>query len=210
MTELLGYLGSALVVVSLTMRSLLRLRIISLAGSATFLVYGLLIESWPIVITNAAIAVINLWYLRIEYLVRRSGHGDLGVSRIRVDSPFLVDFVRYHLDDIRRFQPDFDRLPATNEDDRHVALLLTRDGLPAGLVLGRRDGDALWIELDYVLREHRDSRLGSWLYGTGAQVFRDLGASVLKAEALTVTHDRYLTRMGFADDPDDTGYALAL
>ncbi len=50
--ELIGYVASALVVTSLAMTSVVRLRTISLAGSVTFVVYGLLIGSVPIVITN--------------------------------------------------------------------------------------------------------------------------------------------------------------
>ena len=57
---LVGYLASALVVISLTMTSVVRLRIISLLGSIAFVVYGLLIDSAPVVVTNAAIMVINV------------------------------------------------------------------------------------------------------------------------------------------------------
>ena len=65
-TELVGYLASALVVVSLAMTSVVRLRAISLVGSLAFVAYGVLIESIPIVVTNAAIAVLNVWFLRSE------------------------------------------------------------------------------------------------------------------------------------------------
>jgi hypothetical protein len=39
-TEVIGYLASLLVVASLAMTSVVRLRILSLAGSLTFIVYG--------------------------------------------------------------------------------------------------------------------------------------------------------------------------
>lgn len=198
-TEVVGYAASALVVLSLTMRSLLRLRLISLAGSATFLTYGVLIGSTPIVITNVCIAAINLWFLRKEFAVRMSGSADLGVSRIRPDSPFLRDFVEYHINDICHFQPDFS-MPV---GDDVVAMMLTREGLPAGLVVGHRDDTTLHIDLDYVLREHRDSRLGTWLYGTGSGVFREFGVRRLRADAITDAHEKYLTRAGFIPSTDD-------
>jgi hypothetical protein len=200
-TEVIGYAASALVVLSLTMRSILRLRLISLCGSATFLTYGILIESTPIIVTNLCIAAINVWFLRKEFAIRRSGHGDLGVSRIRSDSPFLHDFVEYHLDDITRFQPEF-QMPT---GDDVVALMLTRDGLPAGLVVGHLHGTTMSVDLDYVLREHRDSRLGKWLYGTGRPVFQDAGVTELRALAVTDTHDKYLRRVGFEPPADKTG-----
>lgn len=199
--ELVGYLASALVVVSLAMTSVVRLRMVSLAGSITFVVYGTLIDSVPIMITNGSIAVINVWFLRKEF---RSGapHGrDLGVSHIRPDSPFLADFIAFHLIDIHRFQPDF-HLPT---GDEVVSLLLNRDGLPAGMLIGRRDGSTLTIDLDYVLGPYRDSRLGRWLYGPGAQVFRADGIDQLRSAGTTDTHRKYLERVGFhpsSDNPD--------
>lgn len=204
-TEALGYVASALVVLSLTMRSILRLRLISLCGSVTFLTYGILIDSVPIIITNGCIAAINLWFLRREFAIRRSGHGDLGASPIRSDSPFLRDFVEYHLDDIRAFQPEF-QMPT---GDDVVALMLTRDALPAGLVVGHLHDHTMHIDLDYVLREHRDSRIGKWLYGAGRGVFRDAGVDELRAVAVTTAHDKYLRRVGF-DPPADTTGEFAL
>ena len=70
--ELVGYLASILVVVSLAMTSVVRLRMVSLAGSVVFIAYGLLIEAPPIVGTNVAIAALNLWFLRAELGGRRN------------------------------------------------------------------------------------------------------------------------------------------
>ena len=205
--ELVGYLASALVVLALTMTSVVRLRMVSLAGSITFFVYGTLIDSVPIMITNGSIAVINVWFLRKEFASGGPHGRDLGVSHIRADSPFLADFVAFHLIDIHRFQPDF-HLP---KGDDVVTLLLNRDGLPAGLLIGRRDGSTLTIDLDYVLGAYRDSRLGRWLYGPGATVFRADGIDQLRSAGTTDTHRKYLERMGFRASPDEPDlYTLAL
>lgn len=191
--ELVGYLASLLVVISLTMTSVVRLRMISLAGSLTFIVYGILIESAPIMLTNGAIAVINLWFLRKEFAAGSRGGRDLGASAIRPDSPFLRDFVAFHLDDIHRFQPDF-TMPT---GDDVFTLMLNRDGLPAGFLVGRRNDDMLMIDLDYVLGPYRDSRIGQWLFGAGADVFRHAGIDTLRTTADTDTHRKYLQRIGF-------------
>lgn len=193
----IGYLASALVVISLTMTSVVRLRFISLLGSITFLVYGLLIESAPIVITNAAIIVINAWFLRKEFASGMTGGVDLGASHIRTDSPFLRDFVDFHLADIHRFQPDF----ALPTGDDVTAWLLNRDGLPAGLLIGRCEGTTLTIDLDYVLGPWRDSRLGNWLFGRGADVFRRDGITTVRSHGSTEAHRKYLERMGFHPVP---------
>lgn len=189
--ELVGYLASALVVASLAMTSVVRLRTISLAGSVTFVVYGSLIGSVPIIVTNASIALLNVWFLSREL----GGRRDLGAVVVPHDSPFLLDFLTHHASDIARFQPEYD--PHTTHD---FALVLTRDGLPAGVVLGDRHGDRLDIALDYVLKPYRDSRLGSWLYGGGSGVFRSAGITELTSPAGRDTHPGYLLRVGFQYD----------
>ena len=199
-TELVGYLASALVVLALTRTSVVRLRILSLLGSLAFIGYGSLIGSVPILITNTCIALINLWFLRKEFVGGVGGGFALGASVVRSDSAFLRDFVQYHLDDIRKFQPDFS-LPS---GDDVFALMLTRDSLPAGLVVGRRqDAATLRIDLDYVLADYRDSRLGQWLYGPGTEVFRDAGISSLVADATTSAQHQYPERIGFDRRRDD-------
>ena len=187
--EVVGYLASALVVLSLTMSSVVRLRTISLVGSVAFTAYGLLIASVPIILTNLAIAAINIWFLRTEL----GGHRDLNASPIAVDAPFLVDFVDFHLDDIHKFQPGFS-LPT---GPGAVALLLTRDSLPAGVVIGVLVEDSLRVDLDYVLRPYRDSRLGLWLYGRGSDVLRSLGAARVVSSPGNDAHRAYLERVGF-------------
>ena len=190
--ELVGYLASALVVTSLAMTSVVRLRLISLAGSVTFTTYGFLIGSVPIIITNASIACLNIWFLSREL----GGRRDLGAVVVPADSPFLADFLANHARDIRVFQPEYD--PSHVPD---VAIVLTRDGLPAGVVLGDRHGECLDITLDYVLRAYRDSRLGHWLFGAGAGVLRDAGFETVTTPGGNETHRHYLARVGFDRDP---------
>lgn len=192
-SELIGYLASVLVVASLAMTSVVRLRLLSLAGSVTFVVYGVLIDSIPILVTNGAIAALNIWFLSKEL----GGRRDLGTVVVPPDSPFLLDFLAHHTNEIARFQPDYD--PTTVPS---FALVLTRDGLPAGVLLGEQVGARLDIELDFVLRAFRDSSIGRWLYGPGAVVFRRAGIEQLTATALSDAHRGYLARVGFVDDPE--------
>jgi hypothetical protein len=192
--EAVGYLASALIVLSLAMTSVVRLRWISLAGSTLFAVYGVLIGSIPIVVTNGAIAILNVWFLRREL----APSVELDVARIDGDGPFLSGFLARHLEDIHRFQPEF-LTPVSGLD----AYLLYRDRRPAGVLMGRREGSRLEVELDYVLPEYRDSRLGRWLFGPGAAVFTADGVERLVTRPGTDPHRSYLERMGFRETGDE-------
>ncbi len=190
-TELIGYVGSALVVASLAMTSVVKLRAISLAGSVAFIAYGILLESPPLVVTNVAIAGINVWFLRQELGGRRA----LRATVVPVDDPFLIDFLGYRLADIHRFQPGF-ALPS-NQGGNSVALLLMRDGLPAGALLGRQEGTDLHVTLDYVTKPFRDSQISQWLYGKGSGVFRRLGVERVISAPGEDEHSTYLAKAGF-------------
>ena len=111
-----------------------------------------------------------------------------------VDSPYLGDFLRFHLADIRRFQPSFE-VPAAADDV--VAMLLMRDGLPAGALIGRQQGSDLVVVLDHVTKPYRDSQLSTWLYGKGSGVFRKIGVARLVTAPGADFHRAYLERIGF-------------
>lgn len=191
--ELIGYLASALIVLSLLMASVLKLRIINLVGASVFTAYGLLISSWPVILTNAAIVVIDIYYL-VVMLRDRAKRGYFEVVDVPAASPILRRFVDFHLDDIRRFQPSF----AGVVDDHHAWMVL-RDAIPVGVVVGERDGERLRLHADYVTPEHRDFTAGSVLFG-GSGAFQDVGTSVVESLGETDAHRRYLARMGFERD----------
>ena len=62
-TEWIGYIASVGVLLSFLMRDIKKLRIVNSIGCIFFIVYGILLESIPIIGTNIAIVGINFYYL---------------------------------------------------------------------------------------------------------------------------------------------------
>lgn len=62
-TDWVGYLASALVLVSFLMKNLKNLRLVNTLGCSAFVVYGFLLGSVPVIVTNLAIIGINFYYL---------------------------------------------------------------------------------------------------------------------------------------------------
>ena len=61
--EIIGYLASAFVLLSFIMKEMTKLRIVNIIGCTFFIAYGILLLSWPIIITNVAIVCVNVFYL---------------------------------------------------------------------------------------------------------------------------------------------------
>ena len=67
--EVVGYAASALIVISITQKSIFRLRLLGFVGSLVFLAYSIVIAAYPIAVVNVIAASIHAWYLR--KLIRR-------------------------------------------------------------------------------------------------------------------------------------------
>ena len=185
---LVGYLGSALVVTSLAMRSILKLRLIGLAGAVTFVIYGYLIGAWPIVWTNVVIVLIHLHFLRE---IRKTDEY-FKVLPVRTVSNYLRHFLDHFAKDIERAWPGFEYEP---EEDT-LTLFILRDLVPAGLFVANVLGeDTLELELDYAIPGYRDFKIGRFLYA--GHVLRDLGYSAIVARTRGDQAADYLSKMGF-------------
>ena len=147
--ELIGYVASVLVAVSLMMRSILKLRVINLVGAVTFVVYGLLIEAYPVALVNFIIVLINLYYL---YGISRTRER-FTVLEVPPDAPYLRHVLRVHRGEIERVAPGF-ALPRA--DAAAVTTLLLRDEVPTGVFVAEREDEAEWrVGLDFVLLDER-------------------------------------------------------
>jgi hypothetical protein len=61
--EYLGYIASALLVASLTMTDVVKLRWYNLFGCIAFTIYGVAIAAVPVAFTNALLALVNAYHI---------------------------------------------------------------------------------------------------------------------------------------------------
>jgi hypothetical protein len=201
--ELLGYAASVLIVGGLLMTSVLRLRLLGLAGAVLFCAYALLIDAIPVLVTNATIVFVHLYHLQ-RILKDRAREEYFEVVPWRITGAYVPRFLRFWKNDIARFQPDFPGL-----QDEHMAFVVLRDVVPVGLVLFRPLGDGTArIDLDYVTPAHRDQRAARYVYAAGSP-FTDLGIHRVQATAQTEAHRHYLERVGFTRTGDVYELTLA-
>ena len=58
--EIFGYIGTALVLLSMMMTSMNKLRIVNIAGNAVTMIYSILVNAWPVVFLNGGIIIVNI------------------------------------------------------------------------------------------------------------------------------------------------------
>lgn len=61
--EWFGYLASFFILLSFFMKNITTLRYINSLGCIFFVTYGIFLDSWPLIITNGAIVLVNAYYL---------------------------------------------------------------------------------------------------------------------------------------------------
>ena len=186
--ELVGYAGSALVVVSMLMTSVVRLRVVNTVGSLIFMVYALIIGSYPTALMNLCLISINIFQLL--RLFRDQKEYDLVDVDLR--DGFTAHFLEKNLPDIRKWFPQFSAEHLSGD----LALLVCCSSQPASLFIGKRtQPDTLEIVLDYATPVYRDTSAGRFLYGQLRQ--RGFKTLVFRGEA--PGHVAYLAKTGYRE-----------
>jgi len=200
--QILGYAASALIAVSLMMRSVVRLRLINLMGAATFSLYGFLIGAYPVGILNMLTASINVYQL-IRLRRRRE---IFRILEVRPESQYLAYFLEFQSRDIARFVPDF----CFDEKATNLALFVLRDLVPAGLFLGTVDECRLTVHLDYAVPQYRDLKIGRYLFTDRLDFFVEHHVKEIVSPGGAPEHRAYLAQMGFTPLDDGETYQLTV
>ena len=188
--ELIGYAGSVLIAISLMMTSILRLRLINLAGSAVFSIYGLLIGAYPVAVLNGFIVVVNAFHLARIFRAKEY----FQLLPLKPDSQYLPYFLSFYREEIRRILPEFKYNPSANQ----VLLFILRDCSPVGVFIAeqRRDG-VLRVILDFVIPRYRDLKIGRFLFVERAAFFKERGIKEVIISPRTAEFGAYLVKVGF-------------
>ena len=71
--EIFGYIGTALIIVSMMMSSVVKLRIFNICGSVISTIYAVLSVAFPVVVLNLALIIINVIHLIKHFRSKRRG-----------------------------------------------------------------------------------------------------------------------------------------
>ena len=181
--ELIGYTGSILVVVSMLMTSVSKLRVVNTLGSIIFAIYALIIKSYPTAGLQVALIVINA----VKLYKLSKNKSPYTITELKKDDSYIQFFTDFYKKDISHYFPNA-------IDNFGKAYIIRCGNTPAGLLLAHEEtAGALEIDLDYTTPSYRDCSVGKFLY----QQLAKSGVKQLSIKNNIPEHTLYLKRMGF-------------
>lgn len=192
--EWLGYLASLVVLISLLMSSLVRLRWINLAGAALFSLYGFIIGALPVALVNLAIALIDIYYLYLHYSARER----FDVVEADRESELFAHLLERYGEEIEH------QLPLSLLRQCQKIFYILNESEIVGMMAGDRIGDRVDLRLDYAFPRYRDYRMGEYFFLRHPELFKARGIRKILTRAPDEPHRNYLKKMGFRP-LDETG-----
>ena len=186
--EAIGYIGSALVLVSMLMTSVVKLRFINTIGSLIFTAYALCIVSYPTAAMNFCLALINIYNLAKLFKNKKEYY----VLKLGGDYSFIDYFWNLYEKDIEKYFPEADKNAKCDE-----VYLVCYGSDTAGILLGTKKEDgSIDVKIDYTTPVYRDCSAGKYLYDyLASQHIPSLSASTTSE-----SHRKYLLKMGFSEN----------
>ena len=182
--EIAGYAGSVLVVVSMLMTSVVKLRLINAAGSVISIIYAAIVGAYPLAAMNFCLVIINT----VNLIKLFKSKKDYSIIKLNSGDAYLKYFIDSYRDDIARFFPEADLNSSCSD-----SYLICRGTESAGILLGNRKDDVIEVNVDYATPMYRDCSVGRFLYS----VLSRSGVRKLSVSSSSELHKGYLRKMGF-------------
>jgi len=194
MTDLavwMGYLASLLLAISLIVTNEMRFRWINMFGCVAFIVYGLLIGAFPVLLTNIILFLINLYRLIRNYQTIEA----FDVYEFNPDDKIVAKFLAFYGKDIETYFPAF--TPDTTQ--HQLRFMVLRDMNIANIFTATLDADGTaHVQVNYTIPKYRDFKVGTYLFKRNPSFLISKG--VLKVQYDSVTnksHLSFLRKMDF-------------
>ncbi len=188
--ELFGYLGSTMVVLSMLMSSVVKLRIINTLGSIISGIYALVIGSFPLALMNICLVIINLYNLRKLLMTKQ----EYELVPCSPQDAFVRYFLKHYASDIQTY------FPGVFSTALDTVYLITCQGDPAGILLAQTNPQGgLDVAMEYTTPMYRDCSIGKFLYAA----LKEQGVPFLTIHAPSPLHRPYLEKMGYQCQGDD-------
>jgi hypothetical protein len=196
LAEWMGYAASLFLILSLLVTNSLKFRWLNAAGCGFFVIYGIMLQAMPVVLTNGILLAINVYYLVAIY--RYSEKFDL--VQFTAGEEVADKFIEHYQKGIQDYFPHFREDQVTNENGIHFFVL--RDMAIANMFSATVTpaGEAL-VHINFTVEKFRDYKVGRYLFQQEKQYLRDKGIrKIVYRQMPNRKHIAFLKVMGFVPE----------
>lgn len=195
--QLPGYLAFIFLAISLLVNNDIKFRWINSMGGLCFVIYGILINAYPIIITNAVLFSINIFFL--VKLYRRQEKFDL--VEFNKDAVLVPKFLDFYRQDIQAYFPDF----ILEESPGDIQFVVLRDIVVANIFVAAVDGNGhAYVKINYTVPKYRDYKVGRFLFDEGKSFLAEKGIkTIIYNTAIHPGHEKFIRVMGFRKETVD-------
>ena len=190
----LGYLASLLLAISLLVNNNIRFRWLNSFGCLAFILYGLTINAFPIVLTNSLLLIINLYFLiKIYWRQER-----FELLEFNSSDQLIYRFLTFYKNDIQNYFPNF----KIENKSTELQFVVLRDLVIANIFVASlsEDGTAE-VKINYTVPKYRDFKIGRFIFEEENKYLKDKGIKYIAyREVINKNHERFLKKMGFNAD----------
>lgn len=189
--EAVGYLASLLLALSLMVTNDLRFRWLNTGGCLAFIVYGILIGAFPIILTNTILFFINVVALVKIYRKKE----DFELMEFKPDATLVAKFLRFYAADIHTYFPSF----TLTDEENAIRFVVLRDMVIANVFVATLlpDGTGL-VQFNYTVPQYRDYKVGRFIFEKEKDYLLSRGIrKLVYTEVSNAGHRAFLQRMGF-------------
>jgi hypothetical protein len=192
--ELIGYLAPVFIVLSMMQSNVKKIRLLMIAGCVVFVVYGVLVEAWPVTIANLMIGSVTLFYF---IRARDVEHRFSLMEASSASTELVKEFFETYKKDLLLAYPHAEHAAL----QRGADLLFLMKGLePVGLFCFRKiEQETVEILIDYVVEAYRDVQTEQFLYSAneGHLAKQGFHKVIMHSEISAVKQE--MKKMGFQE-----------
>jgi uncharacterized protein with PQ loop repeat len=185
-----GYLASLLLAISLLVNNDLKFRWLNAFACVSFIIYGIIINAFPVTLTNSILLLINL--VRLVQLYKKKE--DFTIIEFQRGDKLVEKFVSFYSKDIHSFFPQFN----LSDEGDNIRFIVLRDMVVSNIFIANvKEGNAT-VRINYTVPRYRDYKIGKFIFDKGKKYLLSHGVK-------TITYDQgysdkykiFFKKMGF-------------
>ena len=188
---ILGYLAFILLAISLLVNNEIRFHWLNSLGSLSFVLYGLMIDAFPIIITNGFLLCINIYYLIKIYTTDE----DFDLIEFFSNDTLIQKYFSFYQKDILTFFPDFSLQDKENE----LRFIVLRDLAFANIFVAQISSEGIaYVKINYTTPKYRDFKVGKFIFEKENKYLKSKGIKqIVYKEVINKNHIQFLKIMKF-------------